>query len=119
MQDVSVGEIDRKLERHISDSTKNNVKQNDMLETILAQVTKTNGRVLRLEEKSTEDKILLEKHANSISHFKGRESWIIGCFGVILLFGGFFFNALWQNLEYKVDYKINDKFVNYENNKNK
>ena len=119
MENVTVGEIDRKLERHIIDSSKNNAKQNDMLETILAQVTKTNGRVLRLEEKSTEDKATLKTHDDAISHFKGRENWIIGCFGVILLFGGFFFNALWQNLEYKVDQKINNKFVNYENDKNK
>jgi hypothetical protein len=96
-------------------------KQNEKLESILIQATKTNGRVTALEAKQKEVLDTIDKNTQDISHFKGRENWILGAIGAIMLVSGFVIKSVMDSIEYQI-VKITKQEINlYEesqNNKN-
>lgn len=125
MEQVTLGETHRLLLDHIKENKEYHATNaiflkgmDEKINTILISTTELGGRVKNLEDSKKNVDETLEEHDESIKTLTGYQKWLMGGVGVLMVFGGFFFKILWQNLEYRIDQKLNNKFVDYENNKN-
>lgn len=88
-EDVTLGEIARKLDRHIEDSKQNNVKQNDILSVLLTQSTESKGRIDNIIEKLGEHKGLIDLHGIDIVSLKGTRKYYTGAIAILWVLIGF------------------------------
>jgi hypothetical protein len=98
MKEVTPGEISRKLDAHIDESKKNNEKQNILLESILIQAQKTNGRMLSLEATREDNKKRFEI-LDSLNNYRW---WATGIFAVIMTISGGVYALAISNLKYQL-----------------
>ena len=89
MEEVTLGEIARKLDRHIEDTKQNNLKQNDILSILLTQSTETKGSIENIKEKQGEHKVMLDMHKTDIDSLKGTKKYYTGAIAIIWILIGF------------------------------
>lgn len=125
MEQVTLGETHRLLLEHMKENKEYHATNaiflkgmDEKINTILISTTELGGRVKNLEESKKNLEETIDKHDEDIRSLTGYRKWLMGGVGVLMIFGGFFFKVMWQNLEYRIDQKLNNKFVDYENNQN-
>lgn len=75
---MTLGEIARKLDRHIEDTKQNNLKQNDILSVLLTQSTETKGSIENIKERQREHKVLIYMQMKDIDSLKGSRKYYTG-----------------------------------------
>ena len=81
--EVTLGEIARKLDNHIQDSKQNNTKQNDILTVLLTQSTESKSQIGNIMEKIGEHREILESHSKNIGSLQGSRKYSTGALWVI------------------------------------
>lgn len=101
------------LEGHVLDYQENHKKlaetlegQNEKLNAILIQATKTNGRVLSLEGSRIEVAKILEEQKVSISSLNNYKWWLSGVVALVMTVGGFMYTTTTTNLKYELKNSI-------------
>lgn len=88
-EDVTLGEIARKLDRHIEDSKQNNLTQNSILNVLLTQSTESKGRIDNIIEKLGEHKSIIESQKVDIDSLKGTKKYYTGAIAILWILVGF------------------------------
>jgi hypothetical protein len=93
-EDVTLGEIARKLDRHIEDSKQNsletrqnNKNQNEMLQLLVVQSTAVKGDITNLQKEVTSHEALLNTHGKSINSLNGARKYFMGAMGILSIVG--------------------------------
>ena len=91
----TLAEVYRLVQRNEQDSREHRMEILDGLKEIKevvyatkSETSKTNGRVMRLEDRMTEVEKVANTAATDIGYFKGREKWIMGAMAVVILISG-------------------------------
>lgn len=115
---LSTSELTVLLKQHMEYSKESHERtlgildnQNDKLEDILIQATRTNGRVLKLEKDTDNLGALVHKNAEDIQSFKGDRNWILGAFAVVVVGSSVVWTAILENISLKTDQTIKNEIA--------
>ena len=89
MEEVTLGEIARKLDRHIDDTRTNNKNQNDILQLLLTQSTESKGRIDGCIERLAEQKAKIAAMDADTENLKGSKKYFTGAIAIIWIVLGF------------------------------
>lgn len=93
MNEVTIGEVARNQEAYFKSSEKNHERTASLLQDVLLQVTKTNGRVSSLEESRKAILEVQKTQGEAIDSLVNYKWWVLGLFAFVTISGGFTYNA--------------------------
>src|SRR5574343_428294 len=98
-QEVTLGEIARKLDTHIEDTKNNNKSQNEMLQLLVIQSTATKGDIANLQKEVTNHGIVIDKHGKNIESLNGYKKYLVGGAAVFSIVGVYLYKAATQDIK--------------------